>query len=45
MLTVESTLESIFRLFRALGLRHAVVVDKSLKPIGMVTRKGREDIK
>ncbi|CAG5109477.1 Oidioi.mRNA.OKI2018_I69.chr2.g4010.t1.cds [Oikopleura dioica] len=39
MLTVESTLESIFRLFRALGLRHAVVVDKALKPIGIVTRK------
>ena len=39
ILTEGSTLSSIFRLFRALGLRHVAVVDSEMRPIGMVTRK------
>jgi len=39
ILTEGSTLSSIFRLFRALGLRHVAVVDSEMRPIGIVTRK------
>jgi chloride channel 7 len=35
----SSTLASIFRLFRALGLRHLAVIDSEMRPIGIVTRK------
>ena len=39
ILTECATLGSIFRLFRSLGLRHVVVVDSDMRPIGIVTRK------
>ncbi|XP_033118089.1 H(+)/Cl(-) exchange transporter 7-like isoform X2 [Anneissia japonica] len=35
----DSSLPRIFRLFRALGLRHLVVVNDSNEVVGMVTRK------
>ncbi|XP_038063620.1 H(+)/Cl(-) exchange transporter 7-like isoform X1 [Patiria miniata] len=35
----EASLPRIFRLFRALGLRHLVVIDDSNRVIGIVTRK------
>lgn len=39
VVTERATLGSIFRLFRSLGLRHVVVVDSDMRPIGIVTRK------
>ncbi|XP_054762760.2 H(+)/Cl(-) exchange transporter 7-like [Lytechinus pictus] len=35
----DTSLPRIFRLFRALGLRHVVVTDDSNRVVGMVTRK------
>ena len=35
----SSNLEKIFRQFRALGLRHLVVIDSEMKPTGIITRK------
>ncbi|XP_078237676.1 H(+)/Cl(-) exchange transporter 7 [Pogona vitticeps] len=35
----EASLPRVFKLFRALGLRHLVVVDKHNQVVGMVTRK------
>ncbi|XP_034567114.1 H(+)/Cl(-) exchange transporter 7 isoform X2 [Notolabrus celidotus] len=35
----ETSLPRVFKLFRALGLRHLVVVDDSNRVIGLVTRK------
>uniref|UniRef100_H2Z225 CBS domain-containing protein n=1 Tax=Ciona savignyi TaxID=51511 RepID=H2Z225_CIOSA len=35
----NATLPRIFRLFRALGLRHLVVLDDDYKVVGMVSRK------
>uniref|UniRef100_A0A8D0B4Y4 Chloride channel protein n=1 Tax=Salvator merianae TaxID=96440 RepID=A0A8D0B4Y4_SALMN len=35
----EASLPRVFKLFRALGLRHLVVVDKYNQVVGMVTRK------
>ena len=37
--TLLNNLEKIFRQFRALGLRHLVVVDSEMKPTGIITRK------
>ncbi|XP_041364629.1 H(+)/Cl(-) exchange transporter 7-like [Gigantopelta aegis] len=37
--TDGASLPRIFRLFRALGLRHAVVINKKHQVVGMVTRK------
>ena len=39
ILTEGASLASIFRLFRALGLRHVTIVDSNMIPVGVVTRK------
>ena len=35
----STTLAKIFATFRALGLRHLIVVDDQMSPVGIITRK------